>query len=276
MLRQLKMSKSNFNYEKKKWGTGEVDLTPEFLGATRLKYALKSLEAVSKGEILEVGCGGGAFSRAIKRYRPELKIIGCDLSREVLLEAKKKNQGISYQQADVYHLPFKEKRFRAVVSFDVWEHLEKPKLALREVYRVLQPGGVLHFFVPLEGGQSSLYKLLFRNIYRIKREYTGHIQAYTKNELIQLFKENGFCDIKYTNSCFLIYRIVDLSYFIFLKIRGKNTAVSVEGYLEFAKRSLFDKLLKSAKELFGLVTYLENEIFRKFPGGGIHITAVKK
>lgn len=265
-----------FDYEKKKWGTSEVDLNPSFLGATRLKRALTALRGVPDGRVLEVGCGGGAFARAIKRHRPELEIVGCDLSQEVLAVAKKKGRGVKYQQADVYQLPFKDKSFQAVVSFDVWEHLEKPEEAFKEVFRVLKPGGIFHFFVPTEGNPLHLFQILPQKIYQTKQIYGGHIQAYTQDGLFKLLSQAGFKIKNYRLSCFYFFQLVDLIYFLVLRLRGRNVAFSVEGYLELAKGSFFDRLLALLKTLFSWVTYIENEIFRFLPGGGIHITAVKR
>ncbi|MBN1263789.1 MAG: class I SAM-dependent methyltransferase [Candidatus Pacebacteria bacterium] len=269
-----------FDYEKKKWGTGEVDLSPGFLGATRLKHCLRALGPISGGKILEVGCGGGSFARAIKRHRPELEVLGCDLSREVITEAKKKDSGVEYRQADIYCLPFKETSFEAVVSFDVFEHLERPGQALAEVFRVLRPGGLLHFFAPIEGNSLTLFQLFSQRLYRIKKEYTGHVQAYTLRSLQELLIKIGFSFREARFSCFYLYQLVDLGYFGFLKLRGRNAAVSVEGYLDFAAGSFYDRLLGLGKSLFGWLTYGENEIWPILPGarsvaGGIHITAMK-
>lgn len=269
------MFKTKFNYGRKKWGTGEVDLRPQFLGATRLKYCLKALQEVPEGKLLEIGCGGGAFSRAIKKHYKLLEVVGCDLISEVLAMAQKKNGGVAYQQANVYHLPFKDTSFQAVVSFDVWEHLEKPKVAFKEVWRVLKPGGIFHFFVPTEGNRLSLFQLLPSRFYSIKKEYTGHVQAYTKESLLSLLTQTGFKVKKTEYSCFYFYQLIDLSFFTWLKLSGKNASFSVEGYLELAHGNINDKLLQALKDLFGWLTYTENEMFKLLPGGGIHVTAIK-
>lgn len=252
-----------------------MDLKPQFLGATRLKYCLQALEAVSFGKLLEIGCGGGAFSRAIKKHRRQLEVVGCDLISEVLAMAQKKNGDVAYQQANVYHLPFNDASFQAVVSFDVWEHLEKPRAAFKEVWRVLKPGGIFHSFVPLEGNPFSLFQLLPGWFYNIKKEYTGHVQAYTKKSLMQLLAQTGFKVKKTEYSCFYCYQLIDLGYFLWLKLSRKNASFSVEGYLELASGNINDKLLQAWKNLFGWLTYVENEMFKLLPGGGVHITAVK-
>ena len=51
-----------FDYEGKMWGSGEVNLDPKFLGATRLRYVLKALKPLKTGNLLEIGCGGGTCS----------------------------------------------------------------------------------------------------------------------------------------------------------------------------------------------------------------------
>lgn len=268
----------SFDYEKKMWGINEVGLNPKFLGATKLKHALAALGGV-RGRVLEIGCGGGAFARAIKKRRPELTVVGGDISQRVLKVAGQMGGSVSYRRADVYQLPFGEKSFAAVVSFDVWEHLQKPKRALREVFRVLKPGGVFHFFVPVEGGRLTLYRLLPKGLYEIKETYTGHCQKYTPGELLELLSEVGFKIKKAYPSCFYFYQLVDLAYFLLLKLRGRGAAVSIEGYLEFARGSFFDRGLGLARIFFGWLTYLEDEIFGFLPqpgwAGGMHITAVK-
>lgn len=263
------------------WGINEVDLNPRFLGATRLKYVLTALKSVFQGKVLEIGCGGGAFCRAIKKHRTDLKVIGCDINQKVLQVAKKIDGGIIYKQADVYQLPFKDNSFEVAVSFDVWEHLEFPEKAFKEVFRVLKPEGIFHFFVPLEGSRWTFFQLLPKKLYQIKKRYTGHIQSFTKNDLLRLLSDTNFKIKKINFSCFCFYQLVDLTYFLFLRIRGRNAAVSVEGYLQFSKGSFFDKLLLAFKTLLSKTIYLENEVFNFWPknrlniGGGIHITAIK-
>lgn len=270
------MLKGEFDYEKKFWGINEVDLNPKFLGATRLKYVLAALKRVLRGAVLEVGCGGGAFARAIKRHRSEFEVIGSDLSRGVIRAARKIGGGVDYRQADVYKLPFADLSFDAVVSFDVWEHLEKPAKAFQEVYRVLKPGGIFHFFVPTEGNKLSLYPLAPKKVCEFKKRYTGHVQSFTREVLFKMLVNSGFEVKQANNSLYLLYQCVDLAYFTFLGLQQRNVAVSVESYLQFSKGSIFDRILGFLTSSFGRLTYLENEIFGGMPGGGTHITAIKK
>lgn len=266
---------AQFNYETKSWGANEVDLSPWFLGATRLKYCLTALKEIPQGKVLEVGCGGGAFLRAIKRHRPELKAEGCDISKKVLKIARKMAGGVRYKQANVYDLPFAKESCQAVVSFDVLEHLYDPKKALKEINRVLHKKGIFHFFVPLEGNKSSLFQILPKKIYKIKKEYTGHQQTFVEKKLRNILTQSGFRVEKIHYSCFYFYQLIDLLYFLFLRLKGRNATVSVEGYLQLSKGSFFDILLTVLKNFLSSLFYLENEVFIFLPGGGIHVTAKK-
>lgn len=270
------MENSKFDYERKMWGVNEVDVKPIYLGATRLKYVLSALKGLpDDAKILEIGCGGGSFSRAIKRYFPKFSVVGSDISTKVLEAAGRIGGGVLYKRANVYKLPFKNNEFDAVISFDVWEHLGKPAKAFSEVNRVLKPGGILHFFVPTEGNKLTLYQMLPKILYEFKKKYTGHVQTYDVDRLMTLLAESNFevSDVK--NSSYYLYQLFDLGYFSFLGFRGKNVAISVEGYLQFSKSSIFDKLLGSITKMFGVITFYENELFKFLPGGGVHITAVK-
>lgn len=269
-------SGTKFNYEKKLWGSNEVGLNPGFLGATRLRYALKALRGITSGRILEIGCGGGTFTRAIKRYKPKAEVTGLDLSKQSIDVAQRMDGGVGYVRGGAHNLPFKAETFDAVVSFDVWEHLHQPGKALQEVARVLKKGGLVHFFVPVEGNKLSLYQLFPESIYKIKCKYSGHINAYTKKSFSKMLDQAGLEVKKSYYSSYSIFQMFDLAFFYILNVRGKNVAISVEGYLDKKQYSLFDRLLLYTKVLFGWVTYLEDVVFYPLPGGGIHITAVKR
>ena len=136
-----------FDYETKTWGGHAVGLSPRHLGALRLHYCLADI-ANTRGSVLEVGCGAGAMAKAIKRSRPDLQVVGCDVSQNAIALARQDPQGVSFEVGDAYGLPYMDANFEAVVMFDVLEHLDEPGRSIREVVRVLSPGGLFHLFVP--------------------------------------------------------------------------------------------------------------------------------
>ena len=263
------------NLDTKIWGLGEVGLSPKHLGATRLKYALDALEKGKKGKVLEIGCGSGAFARAVKKHRPELTVIGGDINSKALRAAKKIGEGVDYRKADAHRLPFKDSSLEAIVAFDVWEHLEKPRRALREVFRVLKPGGIFHTFVPIEGERLVLHRLLPSPVFAAKRKYGGHIQAFTRKDVMRLVTSAGLEIKKADYSCYWLHQLVDLGYFNFLRLT-KGAGCSVESYLAGSGKSLMSQALGPAATLFGYLTFWENKIFKFMPPAGIHLTAIKK
>jgi len=179
------------SYLEKVWGESCVFLSPTFLAYLRLKYCLRDLEEIS-GRVLDVGCGGGGFSKGVKLYRPDLQIFGVDSNQKAIAAAKKDSLGVKFVQGDIYKLPFKEGFFDAVVVEDVLEHLKAPERALKEINRVLKKKGLFHAFVPLEGEWYTLYFWLGRVGWRAKKLLAGHIQDFTLQELKKLLQEGGF------------------------------------------------------------------------------------
>jgi ubiquinone/menaquinone biosynthesis C-methylase UbiE len=100
--------------------------------------------------VLEVGCGTGNLSILAKRLNPAAEVTGIDPDPKALARAQQKAQRSSivvrFDLAYSEQLPFPDASFDRVLSALMLHHLDSNAkvLALREVCRVLKPGGSLH------------------------------------------------------------------------------------------------------------------------------------
>jgi ubiquinone/menaquinone biosynthesis C-methylase UbiE len=92
------------------------------------------------GAVLDVGCGTG---RNLPFYRPRVRVIGVDVSAAALARARRRRPDVPLVQADAEALPFRTAVFDTVVSALVFCSVPDAARGLREVRRVLQPGGTL-------------------------------------------------------------------------------------------------------------------------------------
>lgn len=98
-------------------------------------------------EILDAGCGTGGLIRRLAPRHPAWRWTGIDVEPLACELARGRGVG-EIVEASVLALPFATERFDAVVSADVLYHLDDDEAALRELARVLQPGGVVVVNVP--------------------------------------------------------------------------------------------------------------------------------
>jgi len=265
----------DFDYESKLWGAYEVRISPTYLGALRLRYCLEDLEAV-QGRVLEVGCGGGGMVRALKSYRPDLEVLGCDISRSATRVAGGRSSDVDYAVANAYQLPYASGSLAAYVMFDVLEHVDDPRQVLLEAHRLLAPEGVLHMFVPCEGEPHSLHGLLARLGWRAKEQYGGHIQRFTLKVLRELVIDLGFSVSRARWSAHLVNQFVDVTYFTAISIVGKNPPTSVEGYLESANGNLMPRIIGAIKRGVAGLSFFESKYLSRVPASGVHIAGVKR
>ena len=100
-------------------------------------FSMKVLHALGEQDrVLEVGAGRGEVTDLDWRANGR-RIIGIDLDPRVALHPYL-DEAV---RADVFSLPFPEATFDAAVSVFFMEHLADPLIALREIHRVLKPGG---------------------------------------------------------------------------------------------------------------------------------------
>jgi ubiquinone/menaquinone biosynthesis C-methylase UbiE len=282
---------NKFDYESKTWGGGEVRLSPFCLGASQLKFALEDLKTIkstdstgsprradstgSPPRVLEVGCGAGRMVKAVKFYRPELEVLGIDISKKAILQARENSQGVEFLVGDIGRLPFEDKSMDGVLMFDLLEHIKEPLLALDEVNRVLKPRGIFSAFTPIEGSPFSIWWMATKLFgFKGKEKYGGHIQQYTLKDLLKLLRQSHLKLLKKRYFGHFFFQLVDFAYFAFLSFRGKNVSSSVEGYLA-QERGFGRNLLAAVKSAIATVSYFESKIFWFLPASGVHLTALR-
>lgn len=96
--------------------------------------------------ILDVGSGSGQILKHIlKHTTSETTIVACDLSPQMLIRARERlnTERVDFVAADMTHLPFADNSFDCITCGWVIEHLPEPTPGLKEMTRVLKPGGSL-------------------------------------------------------------------------------------------------------------------------------------
>ncbi len=121
------------------------------------------------GKVLEVGSGEGYGIEILAPLATEYMAI--DKFQTQLPVSAQKFKQVSFRQVSVPPLPFEDNCFDAVVSFQVIEHIEEDEALVKEIHRVLKPGGVLVLTTP------NRTMSLTRNPWHV-REYTpGELKA---------------------------------------------------------------------------------------------------
>jgi SAM-dependent methyltransferase len=123
------------------------------------------IRSLDGAHVLDLGCGMGGFAVGMAQ-EGVAKVIGIDIAPDRIrvaqgFAAKRGVSNIAFQVGDATLLPFREHVFDFVYSFYTFEHVAQPKLVLKELWRVLKPGGVLAMAFPTWYGPwaGHLYSL---------------------------------------------------------------------------------------------------------------------
>jgi ubiquinone/menaquinone biosynthesis C-methylase UbiE len=116
-----------------------ADYTQATLGATIAGLALRPGD-----RILDLATGTGELARRLLASRDDLQIVGVDLSEAMLSRGRNKRELWHWHpvQAEAARLPFAADSFDAAVSANAFHLFDAPELVLREIRRVLRPGGL--------------------------------------------------------------------------------------------------------------------------------------
>src|SRR5438045_6489015 len=144
--------------------------------------------------VLDLCCGTGDLAFALARAA-KARIIGADSAHPMLVRAREKSAAMAppanqraaplmpFFEADALWLPFADASFDLVTSAFGFRNLANYEAGLREIQRVLKPGGtiaILEFAEPPEGFLGDLYRWYFTKVLpRIGWLISGHPSAYT-------------------------------------------------------------------------------------------------
>jgi SAM-dependent methyltransferase len=126
----------------------------DFLQARlEVPYVVSTLQIPRGVRILEVGCGQGNALVPLARLCAPRRLVGLDVDGQATAAARQRVEAAGIQaelfEGDVRRLPFPDGAFDVVVDFGTCYHIAWPEQALREIVRVLAPGGRLVHETPL-------------------------------------------------------------------------------------------------------------------------------
>ena len=143
------------------------------------------LKNMNADDVLDLGCGSGLMLSALSKG--DVNLTGIDVSVEAIEYCRKRMPSGVFYKIDAHTLPLGDRSQDLVLALDVFEHAKEDGKLVREVYRVLKPGGKLIVTVPS-----------YQSLFGKHDEDAGHERRYGKRQILELLKSEGF-SISYFN-----------------------------------------------------------------------------
>jgi len=162
----------------------------------RLQMILEAAGQRLAGRLLENGCGVGMYVDHLAPYTG--MIIGMEIEYERAREAAKRSDNILSAAGE--SLPFPTDSFDLILSHEVLEHVEDDQIAVKEMVRVLKPGGRIILFAPNRGYPFETHGIYWRGHYifgniplvnylprRVRDRLAPHVRVYSRKDVEILF-----------------------------------------------------------------------------------------
>ena len=144
------------------------------------------------GRLLDVGCATGNFLMGMKRL-PNWELYGVEPNEHAARVAQE--NGLNVFVGVLEQARYPDNFFDAVTLWDVLEHLHDPKTSLKEIFRILKPGGLLVVRVPnLDSWDAGIFRRAWAGL-----DAPRHLYVFDRRTLSQILEQAGL-RVKYLRS----------------------------------------------------------------------------
>ncbi len=111
---------------------------------------LQQMRPAPTDNVLDVGCGSGWLSRRIAQMVPEGRVVGMDVSDQMIRVARRTSmdrENVLYVTGEAGEIPWEANFFTQAISVESAYYWPDPAAGLKEIFRVLRPGGKLWILI---------------------------------------------------------------------------------------------------------------------------------
>ncbi len=148
-----------------------------------LELASKAMDTVEYPKILDLGCGQGHITSALKEMLPSADICGLDYSISAINYAAEHFKGIDFVVGNAYEPPYMENCFDLVVCNNLWEHVSDPLHLLEKIRLIMKPNGRLIVSTPSRYHARNLLRVIRGKPVALLSKH--HVTEYSVGQVIE-------------------------------------------------------------------------------------------
>ena len=202
-----------------------------------IKFFILKYVPNKKLKILDLGCGTGFVSQAIKNMGYSVDCL--DIFLEAIKFCMKRNAGDDYYIVNLYSMPFIE-QYDLICAFDVIEHIDDDCKVFKNIHSALKKDGQLLITVPANKKLWSYFDI-----------HCEHKRRYNKEELTKKIEDAGFEIIRISYFMTLLFPFIYVS-----RLRYKNIKDSDKNANSFNELSINHFLNILFYSIFNIESYL--------------------